>query len=132
MTTNIKTLHKILETLATHDEESKKDYFSNFGVHYSVPESFSQMFGFAFSEENISKAIEQLQNEKETFNETNREITSNENERKLSSYSITMNKKFLISTNKQIRGIAQFPFYTKKGLFTITNLEYEDFRAHPN
>ncbi|CAG8732745.1 10994_t:CDS:1, partial [Dentiscutata heterogama] len=48
------------------------------------PESFSQMFGFAFSEEDISKAIEQLQNEKKKFNKTNREITSNENKRKLS------------------------------------------------
>ncbi|RIB21475.1 hypothetical protein C2G38_2176549 [Gigaspora rosea] len=83
MTTNIEAFRKILETLATYDEESKKDFFSNFGVHYSIPESFSQMFGFAFSEEDISKAIEHLQNEKETFNETNREITSNENERKL-------------------------------------------------
>ncbi|CAG8505288.1 20268_t:CDS:1, partial [Gigaspora margarita] len=52
-TTNIETLRKILEILATLDEKSKKDFFSNLGVHYSVPESFSQMFGFAFSEEDI-------------------------------------------------------------------------------
>ncbi|CAG8505249.1 20266_t:CDS:2 [Gigaspora margarita] len=63
MSTIIETLRKIL---ANHDEESKKDFFSNLGVRYSVPESFSQMFGFAFSEEDISKAIEQLQNKKET------------------------------------------------------------------
>ncbi|CAG8722153.1 9038_t:CDS:2 [Gigaspora margarita] len=89
MTTNIETLRKILKTLATNDEESKKDFFSSLSVDYSVPESFSQIFGFAFSEEDINKAIEQLQNEKATFNETNNKITSNENEGKLScSYAI--------------------------------------------
>ncbi|CAG8613923.1 9648_t:CDS:1, partial [Dentiscutata erythropus] len=78
MTTNIKTLYETLETLFIHDEE---DFFSNYGADYSVPESFSQMFGFAFSEEDINKAIEQLKNKKATFN-GNSEITSNENERK--------------------------------------------------
>ncbi|CAG8849636.1 1375_t:CDS:1, partial [Gigaspora margarita] len=64
-----------LETLAIHDEDLIEDFFSN--VDYSVPESFLQIFGFAFSEEDINYAIEQLQNEKASFNGTNSEITSN-------------------------------------------------------
>ncbi|CAG8709057.1 22669_t:CDS:2 [Gigaspora rosea] len=100
MAINIETLCKIIETLATHDEESKKDFFSNFGVDYSVPEPFSQMFGFAFSEEDINKAIEQLQNEKATFNETNSEIASNKNKRKLTC-SYTMLTNFFLLLWKQ-------------------------------
>ncbi|CAG8844232.1 4698_t:CDS:1, partial [Gigaspora margarita] len=57
-------------TLAIRD--SIKDFSSNFDDDYSVTESFLQIFGFTFSEEDINYAIEQLQNEK----------TSNENERK--------------------------------------------------
>ncbi|CAG8853721.1 27180_t:CDS:1, partial [Gigaspora margarita] len=62
---------------------SREDFFSNFGIDYSVP----QICGFAFSEEDINYAIEQLQNEKASFNGTNREITSNENEQ-TSSYTM--------------------------------------------
>ncbi|CAG8783978.1 28455_t:CDS:2 [Gigaspora margarita] len=63
------TIHKTLETLAIHDEDSREDFFSNF--------------------EDINYAIEQLQNEKASFNGTNREITSNENKR-TSSYTTKM------------------------------------------
>ncbi|CAG8823437.1 25886_t:CDS:1, partial [Gigaspora margarita] len=74
-------IYKTLETLAIRDEDSIEDFSPNFDDDYSVPEYFLQIFGFAFSEEDINYAIEQLQNEKTSFNS---EITSNENERKSS------------------------------------------------
>ncbi|CAG8822752.1 15198_t:CDS:2 [Gigaspora margarita] len=74
-------IHKTLETLVFRDEDSIEDFSPNFDDDYSVPESFLQIFGFAFSKEDINYAIEQLQNEKTSFNS---EITSNENERKSS------------------------------------------------
>ncbi|CAG8791782.1 18072_t:CDS:1, partial [Gigaspora rosea] len=80
MTVIIESLRKTLEALAIHDEDTIEDFFSN--ADDSVPESFRQIFGFAFSEEDINYAIEQLQNEKASFNGTNSEFTSNENERK--------------------------------------------------
>ncbi|CAG8770664.1 3578_t:CDS:2, partial [Racocetra fulgida] len=49
----------------TRFSNSKNDFFSN-NVDYSVLDSFLQIFGYAFSEENISEAIEQLRNGKET------------------------------------------------------------------
>ncbi|CAG8647136.1 5935_t:CDS:2, partial [Racocetra fulgida] len=81
MTSDIEILHKTLVTLAIRDEDSERDFFSN---DVDI-ESFSQMFGYAFSEGNIDEAIEQRQNEKATANS---EITSNENNKKLSGHTL--------------------------------------------
>ncbi|CAG8571780.1 4572_t:CDS:1, partial [Racocetra persica] len=79
MTSDIEILHKTLVTLAIYAEDSEKDFFSN-DVDIK---SFSQMFGYTLSEENIDEAIEQRQNEKATANS---EITFNENNKKLSGH----------------------------------------------
>ncbi|CAG8690725.1 7517_t:CDS:2 [Gigaspora margarita] len=63
-TTNIETFYKILKTLAIYDKELRMDFFSKFG-DYSVSESFSQIFGFTFSEEDINEVVEQFQNERQ-------------------------------------------------------------------
>ncbi|CAG8711907.1 7864_t:CDS:1, partial [Cetraspora pellucida] len=67
MSADIKTLRETLKTLAVRDEESKDDFFSNDSCDdYHVPDSFNQIFGYAFSEEDINEAIEQLRDEKAT------------------------------------------------------------------
>ncbi|CAG8510306.1 12292_t:CDS:1, partial [Cetraspora pellucida] len=76
-----KLLLTVLKTLAFNNKE---DFFSNYDIVYLFPESFSQIFGYTFSEEDIKEAIKQLQNEKVSFNGINGEIAFNENDRKLS------------------------------------------------
>ncbi|CAG8687365.1 10450_t:CDS:2 [Dentiscutata erythropus] len=81
MSADIKTLRETLKTLAVSDEESKNDFFSNDSCDdYSVPDSFTQIFGYAFSEEDINEAIEQLRNEKETIDGIKSETASDQNE----------------------------------------------------
>ncbi|KAF0442064.1 hypothetical protein F8M41_003716 [Gigaspora margarita] len=81
MSADLKTLRETLKTLAVRDEESQNDFFSNDSCDdYSVPDSFTQIFGYAFSEEDINEAIEQLRNEKETIDGIKSETTSDQDE----------------------------------------------------
>ncbi|CAG8829678.1 1182_t:CDS:2, partial [Racocetra persica] len=54
MTANIKLLLTVLET---HTIYNKEDFFSNCDIDYPVPESFSQIFGYTFSEKDIKKQL---------------------------------------------------------------------------
>ncbi|CAG8696941.1 757_t:CDS:1, partial [Cetraspora pellucida] len=44
--------------LETHAINDKENFFSNCNIDYLVPESFSQIFGYIFSEKDIKKAIQ--------------------------------------------------------------------------